>query len=88
VGWTSAARQAAAAEYGRQNWRAYAARRRLAVTVGLLAAAGLVAVRVVGPHWRPEYGWWALAGVAGLVVAVVVVRLAWALFRPYGLRRY
>lgn len=88
MGWTRTARQAAAAEYGRQNWQAYAARRRLAATIGMLAVAGLVLARATASHWRAAYGWWALAVVAGLVVAVVMVRVAWTLFRPYGTDRF
>lgn len=82
MGWGSIARQAAAAEYGRQNWRRFAARRRGAAVLAVLAAAALFGGGWLARHWRPGWGLWAAA--AG-VVAVVA---AWLLLLAVRTRRW
>lgn len=70
MGWGSTARQAAAAEYGRQNWRRFAARRRTATAAVAVAVGGLVAGRWLAVSWRAS---WVVPAVAVGVVVVVVV---------------
>lgn len=99
MGWNSIATKAAAEEYGKQNWRRYAARRRAVVwlVAGAAALAGLwwlarAAVDVAGradvhvgslPH--PSGGW--LAGLAAAAFVAVALRVTARVRRPYRLPR-
>jgi hypothetical protein len=97
MGWSSTARRAAAEEYGKANWRRYAARRRAAATFGLLLAglALLVwAVRAtahaVGPvrMSMPDVAWGRWLAVTGSVLVVLFVgRLVVRMRRPYRMPR-
>lgn len=70
MGWGSTARQAAAAEYGRQNWRRFAARRRTAAVAVSVAVAALLVGRWVAVAWRPS---WTVPAVFAAVAVVVLV---------------
>lgn len=76
MGWGSIARQAAAAEYGRQNWRRYAARRQAAALVVAVVAAGGLGVAWLARHWQA--GWTLLVVIGSVAVAVGLFAVALA----------
>lgn len=79
MGWGSIARQAAAAEYGRQNWRRFAARRRTAAAAVAVVAVVALGVRWVAAHWQGSWTPWLVlavpVGVVVLFAAAVAVRV-------------
>lgn len=84
MGWSDTARQAAAAEHGRQNASQYAARRR----VGFTAAGVAVLLLIVGRSWDPSWSHGAVAvGVTVLVVAAIAGALAVGLLVGRSFRR-
>lgn len=92
MNWSKTAREAAAEEYGKRHWQAYASRRSAGRAV-LALGAMLLVVAVTLTNWHPDsttrhtLAVGAIAVVTGLVaLAVVVVVLARATTGQVGRR--